>query len=440
MALPARYAQAPRETALGPAPDLVHWWRSFHDPALDALVQRALAQNLSLKAVGERLAAARALLTTPRDRHLPYTSLYTNEEPTPGSTASYFQIGFDAIWQFGLFGRGKSEQRIADGNANLAVADLDAVHAALVAEVVRSYLDLCAAEQRAELAVAMHHIAQRRAQLTAVRVAQHLDTPAANSGARAAAAEAGAAVTSAEADAAIARQQLAVLLSDAEPDATLLASGAVPLPPALPPELPPADLLRTRPDVQRAEAAVLHAAGELGIARANLYPRLGLGWTATSSAQIAGSELGRMRTIPSLGPVINMPLFDWGLRRAQVSADGHRLKAAVLDYRQTVLAAVGEVEQAYAALRSAQAQAAAAQLSAQAAQQAARAAATRSALGLADGLASSHAADAALRARMAAGTARAVEGVAWVTLYKALGGASPLAGGARTAEPAKAAR
>ncbi|EQD66829.1 outer membrane efflux family protein precursor [mine drainage metagenome] len=334
MALPARYAQAPRETALGPAPDLVHWWRSFHDPALDALVRRALAQNLSLKAVGERLAAARALLTTPRDRHLPQASLYTNEEPTPGSTASYFQIGFDAIWQFGLFGRGKSEQRIADGNANLAVADLDAVHAALVAEVVRSYLDLCAAGQRAELAAAMQRIAQRRAQLIAVRVAQHLDAPAANSGARAAAAEAGAAVTSAEADAAIARQQLAVLLSDAEPDAALLASGAVPLPPALPPELPPADLLRTRPDVQRAEAAVLRAAGALGIARANLYPRLGLGWTATASAQIAGSELGRMRTIPSLGPIINMPLFDVGAasgagqcRRAPAQGRGTGLSA-----------------------------------------------------------------------------------------------------------------
>ncbi|MHB1616936.1 MAG: hypothetical protein ACYCUX_06675, partial [Metallibacterium sp.] len=65
---------------------------------------------------------------------------------------------------------------------------------------------------------------------------------------------------------------------------------------------------------------------------------------------------------------------------------------------------------------------------------------TRSALGLTDGFASSHAADAALRARMAAGAARAVEGVAWVTLYKALGGASPLAGGARAVEPAKAAR
>ncbi len=428
LALPPHYTQAPAATALGPAPDLAHWWRSFHDPVLDALVQRALAQNLGLKAAGERLAAARALLGTPRDRHLPSASLYTNEQPTPGSTASYFQIGFDAIWQFGLFGRGESEQRIADGNANLAAADLAAAHAALVAEVVRSYLDLRAAEQRAQLAVDMRRIAWRRARLIAVRVARHLDAPAANAGARAGAAEAAAAVTAAESDAAIARQQLAVLLSDAAPAAALSATGPVPLPPALPPQLPPANLLRTRPDIQRAEAAVLHAAGALGIARSDLYPRLGLGWTATASAQTAGGEIGRLRTIPSFGPIINMPLFDWGLRQAQVRADGHRLKAAVLDYRQTVLAAVGEVEQAYAALRSAQAQAAAAQMSAQAARQAAHAATARSALGLSDGLAAGRAEDTALRARIVASSARAAEGVAWVRLYKALGGASPLAG------------
>ncbi|MBU6403682.1 MAG: efflux transporter outer membrane subunit [Proteobacteria bacterium] len=440
LALPPHYTQAPAATALGPAPDLAHWWRSFHDPVLDALVQRALAQNLGLKAAGERLAAARALLGTPRDRHLPSASLYTNEQPTPGSTASYFQIGFDAIWQFGLFGRGESEQRIADGNANLAAADLAAAHAALVAEVVRSYLDLRAAEQRAQLAVDMRRIARRRAQLIAVRVAQHLDAPAANAGARAGVAEAAAAVTSAESAAAIARQQLAVLLSETTPDAALSAAGPLPLPPALPPQLPPANLLRTRPDIQRAEAAVLHAAGELGIARSNLYPRLGLGWTATASAQTAGGEIGRLRTIPSFGPIINMPLFDWGLRQAQIRANGHQLKAAVLDYRQTVLAAVGEVEQAYAALRSAQAQAVAAQLSAQAAQQAAQAATTRSALGLGDGLAAGSAADAALRARSVASGAQAAEGVAWVRLYKALGGASPLAGSARERSPARAAR
>ena len=441
LALPPHYTQAPAATALGPAPDLAHWWRSFRDPVLDALVQRALAQNLGLKAAGERLAAARALLQTPRDRHLPGASLYTNEQPTPGSTASYFQIGFDAIWQFGLFGRDESEQRIADGNANLAVADLAAAHAALVAEVVRSYLDLRAAEQRARLAVDMRRIAERRARLIAVRVAQHLDAVAADSGARAAAAEADAAVTGAESDAAIARQQLAVLLSDAEPDALLVsAAGPLPLPPALPPQLPPANLLRTRPDIQRAEAAVLHAAGELGIARANLYPRLGLGWTATASARTAGGEIGRLRTIPSFGPIINMPLFDWGLRQAQIRANGHQLKAAVLDYRQTVLAAVGEVEQAYAALRGAQAQAVAARLSAQAARQAAQAATTRSALGLGDGLAAGSAEDAALRARIVASGAQAAEGVAWVRLYKALGGASPLVGSAHERSPAQATR
>ncbi len=424
MNLPARYAQAPRQR-LGPAPDLAHWWRGFHDPQLDALVQRALAQNLGLQAAGERLAAARALLGTPQARHLPQETLYTNQEPTPGSTASYFQIGFDAVWQLGLFGRGTSEQRLVDAGAGLAAADLAAARVALVAEVVRSYLDLRAAQQRMVLTTDMLRQQQRRERLTAVRVRQHLDTSAALAAAQAAVAAARAGAASARADAAIARQQIAVLLSASTPPPALQAAAPVPLPPLPPAALPPANLLRTRPDIQRAEAAILHAAGALGIARADLYPRLGIGWTATASARTAGGKIGRLRTIPSLGPVIDMPIFDWGLREAQVHADGHRLKAAVLDYRQTVLVAVGEVEQAWARLRAARAQAAATRAQMRAAVRTAAAAAARARLGLGDGLQAAAAADAALRARVAADDARAAEGVAYVALYKALGGAAP---------------
>ncbi len=425
-ALPQRYAQAPAH-ALGPAPDLAHWWRSFHDPQLDALVQRALAQNLGLRAAGERLAAARALLDTPQARHLPQESVYTNEEPTPGSTASYFQIGFDAVWQFGLFGRGKSEQRIVDSNAALAAGDRAAAQVALVAEVARAYLDWCAASQRVIDARALLRQAGQRLHLQQVRVEQHLDAPVTAAGARAAWESARAARVTAESDAVIARQQLAVLLSTPAAQLHLQLPGSMPRPPAVPPALPPADLLRTRPDIQGAEAMILHAAGQLGIARADLYPRLGLGWTATASARTAGGEIGRLRTIPSFGPVINMPIFDWGLREAQVRADGHRLKAAVLDYRQTVLTAVSEVEQAYATLRAAHASAQAAQAGLVAARQSARASAARNRLGLADGLAAGAAKDAALRAAIDAARARAAEGIAYVALYKALGGASPLA-------------
>lgn len=425
VALPAHFAQAP---ALGPQPDLAHWWRGFDDPALDALVARALRENLDLQAAGERLAAARALAPTVTAKYLPQLSLYTNQQPTPGSTASYFQLGFDAIWQLGVFGRAESERRVIAGDAGLAAADLAAARVVVVAEVVRQYLALRAAQAQAALDTDLVAAAQRRVALTDVRIKQHLAASESGDAAVAALDSARAEASAAPAAIAVARQQLAVLLGEAEPGANLSAVAPLPAPPAATAVLPPADLLRTRPDIQRAEAAVLRAAGELGIARADLYPRLALGWTATASAQTAGGEIGRLRTIPSFGPIINMPLFDWGLRQAQVRAHSHALRAALLSYRQTVLTAVGETEQALAQLTAARERATQTAAAAAALERAARAAATRARLGLADGLEGDSTRSAALRAALAASQARAAEGVAYVALYKALGGAAPVTG------------
>lgn len=436
VALPAHFAQA---SALGPQPDLAHWWRGFDDPALDALVTRALDENLDLQAAGERLAAARALAPTTTAKYLPQLSLYTNEQPTPGSTASYFQLGFDAVWQLGVFGRAKSERRVIAGNTGLAAADLAAARVVVVAEVVRNYLALRAAQAQSALDADLVAAAQRRVVLTRVRIDQHLAAPEVGDTAAAALDSARADASAAPAAIVVARQQLAVLLGEAEPDAALSATAALPAPPAATAVLPPADLLRTRPDIQRAEAAVLHAAGELGIARADLYPRLALGWTATASAQTAGGEIGRLRTIPSFGPIINMPLFDWGLRKAQANASDHSLKAAVLSYRQTVLTAVGETEQALAQLTAARERATQSAAAATALAHAARAAATRARLGLADGLEGDSARITALRAALVASQAREAEGVAYVALYKALGGAAPVTG-PLTAAPGEVAR
>lgn len=435
MAMPSRFAEGPVD-ALGPSPDLARWWRSFGDPQLDQLVRRALNQNLSLRAAGERLAAARELLGTPQARHLPQESLYTNQEPTPGSTASYFQIGFDAVWELGLFGRGESEQRIVDADAALADGDRAAAQVALAAEVARAYIDWCDAARRATDSAALLQQATLDAHLQRVRVEHHLEPAAVATSAQADVAAARAALVAARSGMVIAHQQLAVLLSIPAAKLDLRAPAAMPRSPRVPPVLPPAELLRTRPDIQRAEAAILRAAGELGIAKSDIYPRLGLGWTATASARTAGGEIGRLRTIPSFGPVINMPIFDWGLREAKIRADSHQLKAAVLDYRQTVLSAVAEVEQDYAALRTARARDDAATEALLAAKQAARAVAVRNRLGLDDQLAAGHAGNAALQAAIAAARARAVEDIAFVALYKALGGASPLAVAAPCVNPA----
>ncbi|MDE1898451.1 MAG: efflux transporter outer membrane subunit [Xanthomonadaceae bacterium] len=423
IALPEHFVQAP---ALGPRPDLAHWWRGFHDPALDALVTRALRENLDLQAAGERLAAARALTPTVTAKYLPQLSLYTNQQPTPGSTASYFQLGFDAVWQLGVFGRAESERRVITGNSGLAAADLAAARAALVAEVVRNYLALRAAQAQAALEAELVATAQRRVALTRVRITQHLAAPETGDAAQAALDAARAEAAAAPAAIAVARQQLAVLLGEVEPGSMLTAVAPLPAPPAATAVLPPADLLRTRPDIQRAEAAVLRAAGELGIARADLYPRLALGWTMTASARTAGGEIGRLRGIPSFGPIINMPLFDWGLRQAQVRANDHALRAAVLGYRQTVLTAVGETEQALAQLAAARERATQSAAAAAALARAAQAAATRARLGLADGLEGDSARTAALRAALVAIQAREAAGVAWRARYKAQGGAVPV--------------
>ena len=436
VALPEHFSQAP---ALGPKPDLTHWWRGFGDPVLDALVARALRENLDLQAAGERLAAARALAPTVTAKYLPQLSLYTNQQPTPGSTASYFQVGFDAVWQLGVFGRAESERRVIAGNAGLAAADLAAARVVVVAEVVRQYLALRAAQAQAALDADLVAAAQRRVALTAVRIKQDLAAPEAGDAAAAALDSARAEASAAPAAIAVARQQLAVLLGEAEPDSMLTTVAPVPAPPTATAVLPPADLLRTRPDIQRAEAAVLRAAGELGIARADLYPRLALGWTMTASARTAGGEIGRLRGIPSFGPIINMPLFDWGLRQAQVRANDHALRAAVLSYRQTVLTAVGETEQALAQLAAARERATQSAAAATALARAAQAAATRTRLGLADGLEGDSARIAALRAEQVASQAREAEGVAYVALYKALGGAAPVleAGATPSAEAAR---
>ncbi len=437
IALPGHFAQAP---ALGPRPDLAHWWRGFGDPVLDTLVTRALHENLDLQAAGERLAAARALAPTVTARYLPQLSLYTNQQPTPGSTASYFQVGFDAVWQLGVFGRAESERRVIAGNAGLAAADLAAARVAVVAEVVRNYLALRAAQAQAALEAELVAAAQRRVTLTRVRIAQHLAAPETGDAALAALDTARAEASAAPAAIVVARQQLAVLLGEAEPDPMLTAVAPLPAPPAATAVLPPADLLRTRPDIQRAEAAVLRAAGELGIARADLYPRLALGWTMTASARTAGGEIGRLRGIPSFGPIINMPLFDWGLRQAQVRANDHALRAAVLSYRQTVLTAVGETEQALAQLAAARERATQSAAATVALQRAAQAAATRARLGLADGLQGDGANIATLRAALVASQAREAEGVAWVALYKAQGGAAPVTAPPPTAAAAGVAR
>ncbi|HEY0179814.1 MAG TPA: efflux transporter outer membrane subunit [Dokdonella sp.] len=422
---PAAWRNAPSAAAARePAPDLRSWWTAFDDPLLDRLVDEALAENLSIREAALRIAGARALDRRTRADYLPQAGAHTYAEPTPDSSASYFQIGFDAKWELGLFGRADGHARVTGAELALAEDDLQSARVSVVAEVVRSYVELRGAQRRLELLETLAATAARKADLVATRV--RLRQAAAGELARARAEQAAAEAAPYAPRLAIetSRRKLAVLLAKNEPDAELDAPGAQPRLGALGVAAAPADLLRTRPEIRRAEHAVLKAAGELGLARAELYPRLGLGGSLTYAARVIGhTRLSDADGIVTIGPLIDIPLFDWGARRAAADARATELSASVLAYRQAVLDGVAEAETALAALERQRERVAALERGVPELERAERDAATLGRLGLADGLDRAAAADARAQAELELAQALEDRAVAFVALYKSLGGA-----------------
>ena len=183
--------------------------------------------------------------------------------------------------------------------------------------------------------------------------------------------------------------------------------------------------MRTRPEIAGAEASVIIAAGELGMSQADIYPHISFGTSLQWSLNIASNRNNTPNgnSIFSAGPGISIPLFDWGLRVAAAKAKDHHLQAAVLGYRQAVLEGVAEVENALGDLEQLRARE---QLSRQA--YAARqtqlgALQQRAALKLLSPLDLVEAQVQTLHAQQQVDRAGTERAIAYVALYKALGGA-----------------
>jgi multidrug efflux system outer membrane protein len=406
-----------------PAPDLNHWWKAFGDPRLDQLVAQSLKSNLDVAQAVERLRAERALYAHADAPFLPSLDFRTGHPVDPDASASYFTLGFDAQWELGLFGRRKAAERAAQGHLDTFVADLRQSRVSLVAEVVRNWIDLRAAEH--ELGLMKHIRDARKANLQriSVRVKLGLDAPRAQAEARAALADAEAALSVPRARANAAAQRLALLLGRSEPASSWFAAGTLPALGSRDIQSVPADLLRTRPGIARAEADVLQATAALGMARAKMYPDIGIGGSLVWSTSTITHKRYEFNYIGSLGPVISLPLFDWGMRQAQAHARDHQLKASVLAYRKAVLQGIADVETALGNLNQQRAREKANEQAVKALGQAAGQQAERVHLGLASDIEQANSMITRDKARQALVEARAARDIAYVALYKALGGA-----------------
>ena len=409
--------------ASAPAPDLRGWWHVFGDPALDRLVDAALEDNLTIAQARLRIEAARVLDARGQATFLPQVGFHTFAEPTPDSSASYFQAGFDARWELGLFGRSQARARVTAADLGLAETEAQAARVSVVAEVARTWIELRGAQQRLRFAGEIADAAHSRRELTATRERLHLATSTDLAHAASEAEVADAALAEPRAAIERARERLRVLLGGSLPP-DLPAGGDPPRLGDVAIASAPADLLRTRPEIRRAEYEVLKAAGERGLAHADQFPHVGLGGALTYAAKVIGhTRLSDADGIVTFGPAIDIPLFDWGMRRATLEARDAELSASLLGYREAVLEGVAEAETALATLAQQRERAAALARSLANLQQAAASGTTLRRLGLADGLdqASAHAALA--QAQLDLAQAEQERSIAFIALYKALGGA-----------------
>ncbi|MCW8809164.1 MAG: efflux transporter outer membrane subunit [Rhodanobacter sp.] len=422
--LPAQWQHA---IASDPAKstDLHGWWHAFGDAELDGLVDRALASNLDVAQAVERLRATRVLQSHAHGRFLPRLSARTDDAIDPDATASYFVAGFDASWELGLFGRTEGVRRASQGALDASTADLRSARVSLVAEVVRNWIDLRTAQQQEHLLQRISQAHQRQWQWLQARQRLQLAAPGAVDQAQATFAQSEAALAAPRQAINASAQRLAVLLGQNHPDPDWLQAGAQPELGAWQLDGTPAELLRTRPEIARAEADVLQASGALALAHADMYPSIGLGASMVWSTQIVNNRprSDSPNGIASLGPLLNIPLFDWGMRLAAEHAKGHELQASLLAYRQAVLQGVAEVETALGSLQQQEQREHHSLLASQALGRADQAVKTRVGLQLDSPLDRAESEIAADQADIELAGARADHSLAYVALFKALGGA-----------------
>ena len=435
-ALPGPRRAAPERAAVVPPPAWrdapgagepirAGWWQAFGDPALTALVDRALANNVDIDVAVARVEEARAAETLARAQLLPQVGGSVPETQGQsisalGTTArsAAVQPGVALSYDLDLFGRLRQATRAARAQLLATEAARDTVRLATAASAASGYVTLRALDRR--LAIARQTLAARA---DALRIARRRFETGYTSRLEYRQAQAEYAATQQlvpAAELAITRQENALALLTG--DAPRAIARGLPLERLAAPPLPaglPADLLRRRPDLFQAEQTLVAADRTLDSQRAAMLPNLSL----TGGANLVlSTALSQPELIFSLGASVLGPIFDGGRLRAQESSATARRDQAAFTYRRTALTAFREVEDALAGVRRTGEQADALAAQADASRGALQNASNRYRAGYSGYLEQLDAQRTLLTAELSLVQARADRLTSNVALYQALGG------------------
>ena len=338
--------------------DLSKWWTVFNDPRLDSLICYAYRQNLTLRVAAERVLESRAQLAIDTGNLFPQTQTATgsytrnvssqrvaNAQPTGQRWYSQWNTGFNLSWEIDFWGRLRRAIESDAATLDASVENYDDVLVTLLGDVATNYVTYRTAEQRIEYARENVTLLNRTLRIVAgqrkVGIVGDIDVDEARSTLE----QTEAGIPELQITQRQAANQLCILLGIPPQDLQArLGYGKIPTAPAEVAVGIPADLLRRRPDVRRAERQAAAQSAQIGIAESQFYPSISLNGTIGYSAQNLSHLFEEKALTGSVGPAFNWNILNYGRLLNNRRLQEARFRELLATYRNTVLSADQDVE------------------------------------------------------------------------------------------------
>ncbi len=362
------YTEAQDARAKTDAADYSQWWTAFNDPVLDKLIEIAYKQNPTIQIAGLRILEARAQLGIAVGNQYPqqqqvgiayqYTETSKNAPNTYSGDLNYqsYSYALDTAWELDFWGKFRRAVESADANLTASVANYDAAMVTLAGDVASAYTLIRIYEERLQVARENVSLQQNSYNLVEARYRNGAVTELDLQQAKSLLMDTESQIPALEIGLRQARHSLSILLGMPPGDLQQLMGGPKPIP-AAPAEVAvgiPADLLLRRPDVRSAELQAAAQCAQIGLAKADLFPRISL----TGSFGFLSSDSRTSRDGPSTfnslfswqsfmmasGPTIEWPILNYGRITNNVRVQDARFQQLLVNYQNTVLRAAKEVE------------------------------------------------------------------------------------------------
>jgi len=418
-------------------PVIVAWWRQFDDPVLNSLIDQAISGSRDVKAATALLREARALYDLETYDFAPtitaqggYNRQLLSKEVAPGATRDqrtfgYWNAGFDAFWEVDLFGRIRRGNEAAWSQTGAFEATRRDVLVTLLAEVARNYFEYRGSLLQLEVARRNAQNQEESLKFVTSRFEGGRATELDVSRAKAELQSTRALLPPIDESAQRSRNRLAVLLGEQPSAFTLTLSNPAAAIDKLPSMIGvgrPEELLRRRPDIRQAERTLATSTAGIGVATADLYPRLTFSGNFGPQAQTISGLFQAGSAAYSFGPSLSWAFLDLGRVKSRIRAAGAHAEADLNRFEQTVLLALEETENALVSVGHTRERRDALILAVSASERAAELAEARYQGGAVDYLASLDAQRQVLSFQLQLTEVRTRTVTSVIALYKALGG------------------